>query len=129
MKKYSETLQNKCKNFLKLDTTSKLKKVLKFLGFKYIIYNFIYFFLSKIIKSKNYFLKGVLFDTLKHTNDLTIVKGKFNEKFILFTNDNVISKEMFVNGKFDLLKLERTLEFLNKKKKLKLYMISVLILE
>ena len=116
MKKYSEKLFDNSKKFFKLETKNKLKSLLKLLGFKYIIYNFIYFFLSKIIKSKNYFLKGVVFDTLKHTNELTIVKGNFNEKFILFTNDNVISKEMFINGKFDLTKLEKTLEFLKEKK-------------
>ena len=106
MKKYSETLFDNSKKFFKLETKNKLKSLLKLLGFKYIIYNFIYFFLSKIIKSKNYFLKGIVFDTLKHVNDLTIVRGNFNEKFILFTNDNVISKEMFISGKFDLTKLE-----------------------
>jgi FkbM family methyltransferase len=116
MKKYSESLRNKSIKFFKSETTNKFKSLLKLLGFKYIIYNFVYFFLSKIIKSKNYFLKGIVFDTLKHVNDLTIVRGNFNEKFILFTNDNVISKEMFISGKFDLTKLERTLEFLNKKK-------------
>jgi len=110
MKKYSETLFNQFKKFLKLETAKKLKNLLKLLGFKYIIYNFVYFFFSKIIKSKNYFLKGVV---------LTIVRGNFNEKFILFTNDNVISKEMFISGNFDIIKLERTLEFLNKKKKIK----------
>ena len=74
--------------------------------------------MSRIIKSKNYFLKGVVFDALKHANEITIIKSDFNERFILFTNDNVISKEMFINGKFDLIKLERALKFLNQKKKI-----------
>jgi len=119
MKKYSETFHDKFKNFIKLNTTRKLKWALRLLGIKHIIYNIVYFFFSKIIKSKNYFLKGVVFDSLKHANELTIVKSDFNERFILFTNDNVISKEMFINGKFDLVKLERALKFLNKKKKIK----------
>ena len=95
MKKYPGTFHDKFKNFIKLNTKRKLKWTLKSLGIKHIIYNTLYFFLSRIIKSKNYFLKGVVFDTLKHANEITIIKSDFNERFILFTNDNVISKEMF----------------------------------
>jgi FkbM family methyltransferase len=118
MKKYPGTFHDKFKNFIKLNTKRKLKWTLKVLGIKHIIYNILYFFLSRIIKSKNYFLKGVVFDALKHANEITIIKSDFNERFILFTNDNVISKEMFINGKFDLIKLERALKFLNQKKKI-----------
>ena len=38
---------------------------------------------------RNYFLKSLIFDTLKHNNELTIIKSRFNEKFVLFTNDNI----------------------------------------
>lgn len=106
---------NNYKTFLKSSIKDKLKIILKLLGFKHIIYNFIYFILSSLIKSKNYFLKGIMFDTLKHTNELAIVKGNHNEKFIIFTNDNVVSKETFITGEFDLIKLEKTLKFLKKK--------------
>ena len=105
---------NNYKTFLKSSIKDKLKIILKLLGFKHIIYNFIYFILSSLIKSKNYFLKGIMFDTLKHTNELAIVKGNHNEKFIIFTNDNVVSKETFITGEFDLIKLEKTLKFLKK---------------
>ena len=117
MKHYSKNLSEKFQIFLKLDTVSKLKKILKILGVKYIVYNILYLFLSKLVKSKIYFIKGIVFDSLKHINELIIIKTDFNEKFILFANDNIISKEMFINEKFDLEKFEKALKFINQKKK------------
>ena len=119
MKHYSKNLSEKFQIFLKLDTVSKLKKILKILGVKYIVYNILYLFLSKLVKSKIYFIKGIVFDSLKHINELIIIKTDFNEKFILFANDNIISKEMFINKKFDLEKFEKALKFINQKKKIK----------
>lgn len=119
MKHYSKNLSEKFQIFLKLDTVSKLKKILKILGVKYIVYNILYLFLSKLVKSKIYFIKGIVFDSLKHINELIIIKTDFNEKFILFANDNIISKEMFINEKFDLEKFEKALKFINQKKKIK----------
>jgi len=119
VKHYSKNLSEKFQIFLKLDTVSKLKKILKILGVKYIVYNILYLFLSKLVKSKIYFIKGIVFDSLKHINELIIIKTDFNEKFILFANDNIISKEMFINEKFDLEKFEKALKFINQKKKIK----------
>ena len=45
--------------------------------------------------------------------------NKYGEKFGLFANDNIISKELFVSEEFDLKKLIKTLNFLNKKGKIK----------
>ena len=42
MKKYSETFHDKFKNFIKLNTTRKLKWALRLLGIKHIIYNILY---------------------------------------------------------------------------------------
>ncbi len=96
MKKYQNNLKTQIISFFKLSTLSKIKKILKLLGIRIFIYQILYFFLSIIIKSKSYFLRGIFFDAQKSQSELTIVKNKFNEKFILFTNDDVISKEMYV---------------------------------
>ena len=116
MKKYQNNLKTQIISFFKLSTLSKIKKILKLLGIRIFIYQILYFFLSIIIKSKSYFLRGIFFDAQKSQSELTIIKNKFNEKFILFTNDDVISKEMYVTGEFDLKKLKKTLHFLNKNK-------------
>ena len=116
MKKYPKTFNEKSKNFLALNVVDKFKTLLRISGIKFLIYNILYFSLSKIFKSKNYFIKALVFDLLKYNNELTIIKSKFNERFILFTNDNIISREMFVKKEFDLLKLKKTLNFLNEKK-------------
>jgi len=116
VKKYPKTFNEKSKNFLALNVVDKFKTLLRISGIKFLIYNILYFSLSKIFKSKNYFIKALVFDLLKYNNELTIIKSKFNERFILFTNDNIISREMFVKKEFDLLKLKKTLNFLNEKK-------------
>tara|TARA_Y100000031_G_scaffold142277_1_gene171651 strand:- start:1 stop:1005 length:1005 start_codon:yes stop_codon:yes gene_type:complete len=118
MKKYKNDIKNISISFLNLNLFGKFKVILKILGIRKFIYNTLYFFLTGITKSKNYFLKGIFFDTQKYRSEYIITKNKFNEKFILFTNDNIISKEIYVNEEFDLKKLKKTLKFLNKKKKI-----------
>ena len=118
MKKYKNDIKNISISFLNLKLFGKFKVILKILGIKKLIYNTLYFFLTVITKSKNYFLKGIFFDSQKHRSEYIIIKNKFNEKFILLTNDDIISKEMYVKEEFDLKKLIKTLKFLNKKKKI-----------
>ena len=79
MKKYPETFHDKFKNFIKLNTKKKLKWTLKLLGIKHIIYNILYFFLSRIIKSKNY-------------NDILL------KAYLILYKSNIISGKIFFNS-------------------------------
>jgi len=118
MKKYKNDTKNILISFLNLKLFGKFKAILKIFGIRKLIYYILYFFLIGITKSKNYFIKGIFFDAQKYRSEYVIIKNKFNEKFILFTNDDVISKEMYLKEEFDLNKLIKTLKFLNKKKKI-----------
>ena len=71
-----------------------------------------------INKNRSPFVRGILFDALKYKSKLEIVENKHKEKFIIFTNDNVISKEIFVSEEFDIKKVYKALDFLNKKSKI-----------
>ena len=53
----------------------------------------------------------MIFDIQKSRNKLLIVNNYFNEKFVIFSYDDVISKELYINGEFDLKKLEKTIEY------------------
>ena len=94
---------------------NKIKSILKIIGLKWIFYKFFYFIFKLILNNKSYFLKGIIFDVKKITNDFAITSNNYNEKFILFTKDEVISKEIFINNEFDLNKLQLTIDFLNSK--------------
>jgi len=118
MKKYKNDTKNILISFLNLKLFGKFKSVLKILGIRRLIYNILYFFITSITKRKNSFLKGIFFDAQKYCGEYIVIKNKFDEKFILFTDDDVISKEMYLKEEFDLNKLIRTLKFLNKKKKI-----------
>ena len=122
MRYYPENFKLKIKFFLDLSMKSKVKKILSFFGIRFFL-NFIFFNLYKFIYKNNYpFLKGILFDSLKFKTKTQIIETNKNERFLIFTNDNIISKEMFVSEEFDLKKLEKTLNFLNTKNKIsKLY--------
>ena len=50
------------------------------------------------------------FDAQKYCSEYIVIKNKFDEKFILFTDDDVISKEMYLKEEFDLNKLIKTLK-------------------
>lgn len=116
MKKYQNNFKTEIYSFFRLSTLLKIKKILKISGIKFVIYQILYFFLSLVVKSKSYFLKGIFFDALKNQSELLITKNRYNEKFILFSSDSIISKEMYVKEEFDLKKLEKTLNFLKVKK-------------
>ena len=70
----------------------KIKSIIKLLGLKWIFYKFFYFIFKLILNNKSYFLKGIIFDVKKKINDFAITSNNYNEKYILFTKDEVISK-------------------------------------
>lgn len=109
------------KNFSKkkFNILSLLKKLLIFLGLKTFFYILIHLILSLIFKTKISFLRSVVFDYYRKISEIVFFTNKYGEKFGLFSNDNIISKEIFVNEEFDLKKLIKTLNFLNKKYKIK----------
>lgn len=118
MKNYQNNFLAKFKIFFELNFKKKIKKIFTLLGIRFILYQVLFNLLKLIFKNKSPFVKGILFDVLKYNSNLSIVETKHNEKFIIFNNDNIISKEMFVTGEFDLKKLRKSLDFLNKKYKI-----------
>jgi len=118
MKKYPKNFTEKIKNFLQLDFKIKFKKFLTLVGLKFFLYNSLFFIVKLINKNRSPFVRGILFDALKYKSKLEIVENKYKEKFIIFTNDNVISKEIFVSEEFDIKKVYKALDFLNKKSKI-----------
>jgi FkbM family methyltransferase len=118
MKKYPKNFTEKIKNFLQLDFKIKFKKFLTLVGLKFFLYNSLFFIVKLINKNRSPFVRGILFDALKYKSKLEIVENKHKEKFIIFTNDNVISKEIFVSEEFDIKKVYKALDFLNKKSKI-----------
>ena len=104
---------------INFSTLSKLKVILKFFGLKTTIYNIFYFFLKIFLKSKNTFINGIIFDIYSKKLKYIITENSYKEKFILITQDKVISKEIFVKGEFDIKKLKKTLEFLRPTHKIK----------
>lgn len=56
-----------------------------------------------------------MFDVQKKFSSLAVITNDKNEKYILFSHDNVISKEVFVKQEFDINKFEIAINILNKK--------------
>ena len=96
----------------------KLKKVLIFLGFRKLMSKLISMILFVILKSKNSFFRSVVFDFSKNISDIIFYKNKYGERFCLFTNDNRISKQIFISEEFDLGKFYKVINFLNVSKKI-----------
>ena len=96
-----------------------IKKILKVLGLKTLIYKIFYFFLNAFLRSKSTFINSIIFDIYSKKSKYTLIENSHKEKFILIMQDKVISKEVFVKGEFDLKKLEKTLEFLRPTHKIK----------
>lgn len=115
MKTYKE-YNNTIFTFFKLSFLGKIKILLRVIGLKKIINFILYPLLSFFFRSKIFFIREIVFNALENFNEKIYFTNKYNEKFLLFTKDKVISKETFVTGEFDLIKLKRTLDFLNKKK-------------
>ena len=99
--------------------SKKIKTILKVFGLKTPIYKIFYFFLQIFLKSKNTFINSIIFDIYSKKSKYILTENSYKEKFILISQDKVISKEIFVKGEFDLKKLEKTLEFLRPTHKIK----------
>ena len=89
-----------------------LKTILKMLGLKYVTYRILSFFLLILLKTKNFFIRGVLFDLQEKITEFVAIKNKYKENFILFAKDNIISKEIFIREEFDTEKLKKVLNYL-----------------
>ena len=83
------------------------------------IYNLLHLILSFFFKNKSFFIKSILFDVQKYFSSLAVVTNDKHERYILFSNDNVISKELFVKQECEINKFERTIDILNKKIRVK----------
>lgn len=103
---------------MSLKLKNKVKAILSLLGIKFIIYKILLHLIKWIINTNIFFIRGVVFDVLNYKSKFVFVETKKKDKFIIFTNDKVISKEIYVSGEFDIIKLERSLNFLNQKKKI-----------
>ena len=113
MKKYSNKKEI-LKNFFKLKLKNKITTILKMIGIRFLTYNFFYYLLLPLFKNKSNFFKGLLFDLQKTKHEFVGINNK-TEKFILYSKDEIISKEIYVKGEFDLLKLKKTIKVLHEK--------------
>ena len=110
MKTYDKNIQLKFKTFLKKGFKQKINSILVLLGINFLIYKTLYLFLSFFIKNRMPFLKTVIFDINKEKSKYIFSENK--EKFLLFTNDQVISKECFTKGDYDYEKFQKVIDFL-----------------
>ncbi len=101
-------------NFLKLTLKNKIITISKILGIRFFIYNLFYYLLLPLFKNKSNFFKGLLFDLQKTKHEFVGITNN-TEKYILYSKDKIISKEIYVKGEFDLLKLKKTLKVLHEK--------------
>ena len=111
MQKYNFNFKISKNTSLKKKIFKYLKMILKILGVKYLIYKLLFFILRYINGIKSYFIRGLIFDIQKSRNKLLIANNDFNEKFVIFSHDDVISKELYINGEFYLKKLKKTIEY------------------
>ena len=112
MKTYDKNIKLKYKTFLKRSLRKKVNLILFFLGIKPLIYKILYFFLSFFIKSKMPFLRRIIFDINTKKSKYIFFENK--EKFLLFTRDQIISKEFFANDNFEFEKFQKVIDFLKK---------------
>ena len=106
MREYKEIRGKNWNYFMKANFFGKFKILLKLLGLRWVLYKFFYWFFNLIINNNSSFLKGIIFDLKKKRSESTIASFKGKEKYILFTNDSVISKEIFIKNEFDFEKLK-----------------------
>ncbi len=111
MKKYL-TKKEKIINFFNFSFNKKIITIFKLIGIRDIIYYFIYYLLFPLFKNKSNFIKGLLFDLQKTRHEFVGISNK-KEKFILYSRDQIISKEIYVKGEFDLHKLKKAIKILN----------------
>ena len=110
MKKYDIGFQSKAKSFLRKNLKQKINFILTFLGIKFLVYKFIYLILYPFLNSNIPFFKKIIFDINKKKSKYIFYDNK--EKFLLFTSDQVISKEYFANDSFEFEKLKKVIAFL-----------------
>ena len=120
MKTYDKNIQLKFKTFLQMSLKEKINLILVFLGIKLLIYKTLHLFLSFFLKNRMSFLRRIIFDISKEKSKYIFFENK--EKFLLFTNDKVISRECFANDNFEFEKFTKVIDFLKKKHQItKLY--------
>ena len=113
MKTYDKNVKLKLKTFLKKNLKQKINLILVLLGIKFLIDKTLYLFLSFFIKNRMPFLKRVIFDINKEKAKYIFSENK--EKFLLLTNDQVISKECFTKGDYDYEKFQKVINFFEKR--------------
>ena len=112
MKTYDKNIQLKFKTFLQMNLKKKINLILVFLGIKLLIYETLHLFLSFFLKNRMSFLRRIIFDISKEKSKYIFFENK--EKFLLFTHDQVISKECFTNDNFEYEKFQKVINFLKK---------------
>jgi len=112
MKKYDVTTQSKVNSFIKKNLKQKVNFLLSAIGIKQIIYKFVYIFLSLFLKNDLVFLRGIIFEINKKNSKYIFLDTKKKEKFIMLSNDKVVSKELYTQGDFDLEKFYKVLNLL-----------------
>ena len=110
MKTYDKNIKLKFKTFLQMSLKEKINLILVFLGIKLLIYKTLHLFLSFFLKNRMSFLRRIIFDISKEKSKYIFSEDE--EKFLLFTNDQVISKECFTKGDFDFEKFQKVIVFL-----------------
>ena len=115
MKKYNETIKTKLNSFIKKNLKQKINFLLSIVGIKQIIYKSIYIFLSLFLKNNLVFLRGIIFEINKKKSKYIFLDTMKKEKFLMFSNDEVVSKELFMRGDFDLGKFYKVLNILKTK--------------
>ena len=118
MKKYDNTIKSKFNSFIKKNLKQKIIFLLSIIGIKQFIYKSFYILLSFFPKKtlsflrRIVFLRGIIFDINKKKSKYIFLDEKGKEKFLLFSNDKILSRELFVRGNFDLEKLYKVMDIL-----------------
>ena len=117
MKSYNKNIWLKIKNFKNISFKRKINLIFIFFGIKFLINKIIFVFLNFFINNKMGFIKRIIFKISKKKSKYIFFENK--EKFVLFTNDNVISQECYVNDNFEFEKFCKVLDFLKKNYQIK----------
>ena len=97
-KKYTKNSNYKAYNLLKE-------------SFKKIFYKFFFLIISFFLRSNLPIFKKIIFETYKKKSKYVLLDNE-KEKYLLFTKDDVVSKNVFIENGFDLKKLYYVLEIL-----------------
>ena len=112
MKTYDKNIWLKLKLFFGKSFKQKVNLILLLFGIKFFIRKILKFFISTFIKNKMSFIRKIIFDINKEKSKYIFFENK--EKFLLFTHDQVISKECFTNDNFGYEKFQKVINFLKK---------------